>query len=95
MREELGEEAVPKEEAKTIESMKVADETVIRESDEEEVLGEDNIDEFNKYFKSETEPKIMFTTNRRPKGKFFEFLKELKMTLPNSYYYERKNFPIK
>ena len=35
------------------------------------------------------------TTNRRPKGKIFDFLKEIKAAIPNVEYYERKNFLIK
>lgn len=35
------------------------------------------------------------TTNRRPKGGVFEFLKEIKEVFPNVHYYERKNFLVK
>jgi ribosome production factor 1 len=35
------------------------------------------------------------TTNRRPKGDIFSFLKEVKQAIPNTYYYERKNFRVK
>lgn len=59
---------MPKGVTKTIESMRVADETLIQEGDDEEIKGEQDIDEFNKYFKNETQPKILMTTNRRPKG---------------------------
>ena len=40
LREELGEEAVPKEEAITIEKMRVPDETMITDANDEELLGE-------------------------------------------------------
>jgi len=59
---------MPKGVTKTIESMRVADETLIAEGDDEEIKGEQEIDEFSKYFKNETTPKILMTTNRRPKG---------------------------
>ena len=68
LREELGEEAVPKGKAATIESMRVPDETLMDAADDEDIIGEQNIDEFEKYFNRETAPKILMTTNRRPKG---------------------------
>jgi hypothetical protein len=68
LREELGEEAVPKGTNATIESMRVPDETMIDDLEDEDIVGEQNIDEFDKYFNRETKPKILVTTNRRPKG---------------------------
>jgi ribosome production factor 1 len=88
-REELGEEVVPKGKNQTIESMRVHDETMMQDNEDEDVLGEQNIDEFDKYFKRESTPKILVTTNRRPKGDIFNFLKELKITIPNVEYYPR------
>jgi len=35
------------------------------------------------------------TTNRRPKGRIFDFLKEVKSAFPNCEYYERQNYLIK
>lgn len=95
LREEHGEDAAPKGEVKTIESMRVKDETICTDPDDEELKGEQEIDEFASYFKHETVPKILMTTNRRPKGKIFDFLKEIKAAVPNVEYYERKNFLIK
>lgn len=95
LREEHGEEAAPKGEVKTIESMRVKDETICDDPDDEELKGEQDIDEFAPYFNIETTPKIIMTTNRRPKGKLFDFLKEIKGAFPNVEYYERKNFLIK
>lgn len=91
LRTEEGEEAAPKGVTKTIESMRVADETLITNADDEEIKGEQNIDEFSDYFKNLTTPKILMTTNRRPRGGIFDFLKEVKTAIPNSYYYERAN----
>lgn len=95
LREEHGEDAAPKGEVKTIESMRVKDETVLTDPEDEEIRGEQDIDEFASYFNLETTPKILMTTNRRPKGKLFHFLKEIKSAFPNVEYYERKNFEIK
>lgn len=95
LREEHGEEAVPKGETKTIESMRLKDETIVSDPEDEENKGEQDIDEFASYFNLETTPKIIMTTNRRPKRKIFDFMKEIKAAFPNVEYYERKNFQIK
>lgn len=68
------------------------DETIVEDDEDEELLGEQNIDEFASYFNFETTPKIIMTTNRRPKRKVFDFMKEIKSAFPNVEYYERKNF---
>lgn len=94
VRAELGEAAMPKGKTNTIESMRVADETLIEEVDDD-IKGEQEIDEFSSYFKNMTTPKILMTTNRRPKGNLFQFLKEIKESIPNVEYYERKNFKVK
>lgn len=86
---------MPKGKNATIEGMRVPDETMIDDLEDEDIVGEQNIDEFDKYFNRETTPKILVTTNRRPKGKIFDFLKELKMTIPNMEYYPRGNNKIK
>ena len=95
VREEFGEEAMPKGVTKTIESMRVKDETIITDADDEEIKGAMSIDEFSEYFKGITTPRILMTTNRRPRGKIFDFLKEIKASIPGCEYYERKNFLIK
>jgi len=61
---------VPKGKTQTIESMRVPDETLMQDADheDEDVVGEQNIDEFEKYFRRLTTPKILITTNRRPRG---------------------------
>jgi hypothetical protein len=48
--------------------MRVPDVTLIDDPNDEDIVGETNIDEFDKYFNRETTPKILVTTNRRPKG---------------------------
>jgi hypothetical protein len=70
-REEHGEDAAPKGKTNTIESMRVPDETMMEDNNDEDIIGEQNIDEFDSYFNRETTPKILITTNRRPKGKIF------------------------
>jgi len=92
LREEHGEEACPKEPMRTIESMRVKDETIITDANDEDLLGEHDVDEFANYFKGDSKPKILMTTNRRPKGSIFHFLKEVKTASPNCEYHERGNF---
>ena len=58
---------MPKGVTHTIESLRVADETLI-EAEDEDIKGEQEIDEFSSYFKNLTTPKLLMTTNRRPKG---------------------------
>jgi hypothetical protein len=77
IREEKGDDAVPRGEVKTIESMRRPDETIIQEPDSE-IEGEEAIDEFLDYFTDHKEPKLMMTTNRRPTGRVFDFLKDIK-----------------
>ncbi|CAI2374332.1 unnamed protein product [Moneuplotes crassus] len=94
IRLEKGEDACPRGITNTIETMRVYEETFIAEADEE-IEADENIDEFNEYFKEKTTPKICMVTNRRPSRGVFQFLKELKTVIPNLHYYERKNFKLK
>jgi ribosome production factor 1 len=71
IREEHGDDAAPRGVTNTIESMRVPDETMMEDQNDEDIVGEQNIDEFEKYFNRKTTPKILVTTNRRPKGKIF------------------------
>ena len=48
--------------------MRVKDETIITDAEDDEIKGEQNIDEFSKYFEGVTTPRILMTTNRRPRG---------------------------
>lgn len=47
IREEKGEDAAPKGKVNTIESMRVKDETIIDDADDEDIKGEHDIDEFS------------------------------------------------
>jgi ribosome production factor 1 len=93
IREEHGEAAAPKGKTNTIESMRVKDETIITEIDDD-IKGEHEVDEFAKYFNKETKPRILMTTNRRPKGKVFDFMKEIDSCIPNIEYWPRKNIAV-
>jgi len=63
--------------------MRVPDVTLIDDPNDEDIVGETNIDEFDKYFNRETTPKILVTTNRRPKGvSYYSYI----------HYYHLENF---
>merc|ERR1719265_1156644 len=85
-----GERQVPR----TIEMMRRDDETIVPPSDEE-VEGDEAIDEFEKYFTGTGKPKLKLTTCAKPKGEMFNLLKELVHVMPNMFYYKRDNHPLK
>jgi len=93
-RAELGEDAPPKEIPKTIENMRVHDETMVS-PDDEEVLQDEMQDEMASYFNRETTPKILITTSDRPTAMTNKFCKELKRMIPNSSLYYRRGLALK
>jgi len=78
---------------KTIESMRVPDETIVT-SDNEEVKKDEEIDEFSKYFNEDSPPKVLLTTCKRPSEKLESFTQEIQTVIPNSEYYTRRNYTI-
>merc|ERR1719499_1229203 len=91
--EARGEEVV-RQEPRTIEKMREADETIVPPEDSE-VEDDEAMDEFEKYFSGNTTPKILLTTQKHPSSKLFDFMKELIHVIPNTFYYPRKDFPFK
>ena len=79
---------------KTIDNQREHDETYINK-DDEELIEENQNDEFSSYFNNEYEPQIMITTAIKYTASVFKFIKELVDTIPNSYFYYRKNFTLK
>ncbi|XP_065069231.1 ribosome production factor 1-like [Rhopilema esculentum] len=80
---------------KTTENMRVKDETLV-DPEDEEVLADELTDELSSYFKCERIPKILITTSSRPKcHETMKFVEDLKQTIPNSEYHERKGIDIK
>ena len=92
--EELGDEAPPKQIPKTLDSMREAEETTV-EPEDEEVLADEDDDEFSPYFKNEKSPKVMITTRPRPSSNVHFFISELMNLIPNSFYYKRGTFDLK
>lgn len=92
--EELGDDARPKQVPKTLDSMRVAEETTVA-PDDEEVLADEADDEFSPYFKGEVKAKVMITTRPRPSKNIHYFMAELMNMVPNSFYYKRGTYELK
>lgn len=60
-----GEKKVEKKIPNTVERMREEDETIVQ-LDDEEVMKDEEMDEFSKYFTGEVSPKICITTCKRP-----------------------------
>merc|ERR1711865_730507 len=92
----LGDDAPPKQEPRTLDNTREADDTVV-DGDDEEVAGDENMDEFASYFNSDIPPKIMITSNfaKRPSVFCHTFIDDLKGVFPNSAYYKRGTHEVK
>jgi ribosome production factor 1 len=95
MREELGDESVPSQTPKTIETLREKDDTFVDRENDEEIKEEMKNDEFSSYFNKEYDPQILLTTSIKHTGEIFKFMREMKETLPNSYFYYRKKHNLK
>lgn len=92
--EDLGEDKQAEKKNKTIDDMRITDETMVG-PDDEEVFQDEAEDEFAKFFSNEEAPKIMLTTRPRPSGKLFEFIQDLLQMFPNAFFYPRREFQMK
>ncbi|XP_071118650.1 ribosome production factor 1-like [Haliotis cracherodii] len=92
--EAMGEEAPPKKVPKTIESMRVFDETMVNTQDEE-IMKDESQDEMSTYFNRKTTPKILLTTTDRPTTRTRKLCKELKKVIPNIEVYKRRALDLK
>lgn len=77
----------------TTDDKREVDETMVIE-ESEELKNDEAFDEFAEYFDNKVTPKILLTTSQKPSGYIFDFLKELKTTFPNCYYWPRKNYSL-
>jgi len=91
---ELGDKAPPKQVPKTLDNQRNPEMSMVATQDPE-VGADENDDEFADYFLRGKAPKIMITTRPKPSGELFKFVGELMKLLPNSFYYERKEYHIK
>ena len=57
---------------------------------EKEMEEDEACDEFSPFFNQERNLKVLITTDENPTRHIFEYIKELKEMIPNSYFYPRK-----
>lgn len=84
----------PRPKQKTIENMRVPDETMVDPQDQETQIDLD-MDEMAPYFKQETTPKVLITTSDRPTKRTNSLCKELKKAIPNSFVRYRRGLDLK
>ncbi|KAH7698287.1 Brix domain containing protein [Aphelenchoides avenae] len=94
LRKKLGDKAPAKQEPKTIENTREADDTYVKE-DDEEVLHDTEHDNMAGYFNRETTPKVLITTSPKARANTWKFCFELRKCIPNAEIYSRKNVAIK
>lgn len=92
--EALGDEAPERHAQRTLENTRDYDATVVQPGDEE-VAGEDRMDEFASHFAGAEPPRIVITTGQYPSKQLLEFVNEILGLLPNSEYRQRGAIPIK
>lgn len=93
-RETLGDKAPPKQVPKTIESMRVFDETMV-DPEDREVQHDEAHDEMAAYFKREVEPKVLITHSNITPWRIRKFLRELRSCIPSAKVFQRKRVPLK
>ncbi len=78
----------------TIETKRLPDATVVS-PDDEEVLAEENDDEFAAHFSRERPPHVLLTTSYKPTALMFKFVADLLTVFPHATFYKRQGFPLK
>lgn len=93
---ELGSDAPVRQVPRTLESTREFDETIV-DPDDEEIAGEEAMDEYADYFRGETTPKVMITTAKepRPSKATYDFIRDFNDLFPSIYFYKRKGYEIK
>src|SRR5210317_1256456 len=92
--EALGEEAPKKLAPRTLDNSRESEVTTVQ-PDDEEILADEDEDEFAPYFSDEIRPKILLTTRPMPSGELFHFIADLMRFIPQLYYYPRKSYSVK
>lgn len=93
--EEMGDQAPPKLEPRTLDSSREPELTMIGADGDDEIAGDELDDEFARIFANEEKPKLMITTRPFPSGELYHFIKDLMDLIPNAFYYKRGTFDIK
>lgn len=92
IREEQGDDAVETTQVKTIDNQREHDDTYVQ--DDEDIEEEKQNDEFTSFYNKEYDPQILITTSIKHTSSIFKFIKAIKDTIPNVYFYYRKNRDI-
>jgi len=93
------EEEAPQEEekkkkvTKTLDNTREYDETIVL-PDDQEVLKDEEVDEFAEFFKGDKPPSILITTCTSPTPASINFVKELLPVFPNASFYKRGAFRL-
>lgn len=95
MREEQGDDAAPTNIPQTVDMLRENDDTFVDLENDAELNETIQHDEFSDYFKGDKDPQILLTTSMKHTGAIYKFMRELKETIPNSYFYYRKKFNLK
>lgn len=91
-------DGAPKQKPKTIESMRIKDDTTIGDlnaEENQEIALEMKTDALSNYFEKSYEPKILITTSDSPCTKTRVFCRELTRIIPNSVAKYRRHASIK
>lgn len=91
---EMGLEPPPKPVQHTLENTREADDTMVA-PDDDEVMADENDDEFAAHFANARPPKVLITTCYKPTKAMYTFLSEMLELLPAAEYYKRNGFPLK
>lgn len=84
---------IAKKDPLTVEAKRVVTEDIILE-DNPDLNEEECLDEFQDFIANLKDSKILLTTSLKPSRYSFEFLMDMKNSLPNSYYYPRKKHSL-
>ena len=94
LREEHGEEAVPKLIPKTTDNMREADDAFVQ-SDDEEMVADEADDEYLDHYHEGVPPQLLLTTQIDPCARTRKFMDELVKFFPNCHYFERRGYAVK
>jgi ribosome production factor 1 len=83
----LKEKRILKNVPQTLENQREKDITII--GDDQEVITDQQYDQFANYFVKGLPPKILITTSKRPSASAYEFAKEFKTIFPDSEFVKR------
>ncbi|KAK2964194.1 putative Ribosome production factor 1 [Blattamonas nauphoetae] len=93
-KEEKAKGIISNRQPSTIDQLRVEDETMIRDEHDEELVQDDNLDEFSPILSGTIEPKVMITTTRDPNRFTKRLAKELRNVVPNAVYRKRGAYSL-